>query len=269
MIFIQKRRCKMRKKCTVLFSALVVLSVLLASPVSAHEFIVKPVIMTPHSGQQLPFSVISAHIFMVSEEMEPAEQVDISLNKNGKTTPLSFVKNPTLMTLDGSMVLEDQGTYVLCGHRKGVIWTNTTEGWKQASKKGLNNVVSSGKYEKFCKTLVTIGTPDDGYKKIVGHDLEIVPVDNPATLRAGDEGRFQVLYKGAPLSSAVYGTYDGFSSQPNTWAYLGETDGKGLAHVKLHHEGCWMVRVENKINKPTQDYDVHVIRSVLIFDVKG
>ncbi|BBO85052.1 nickel transporter [Desulfosarcina ovata subsp. sediminis] len=258
----------MREKCIRLSGALLVLSLLIVSPLPAHEFIVKPVTMTPHPGQQLPFSVISAHVFMVSEEMEPAEQVVMALNRDGKTTPLTLVKNPTLMTLDGSMELADEGTYLLCGHRKGVIWTNTTQGWKQASKKGLSNVISSGKYEKFCKTLINVGHPDDGYKETVGHALEIVPLDDPAALSPGDEGRFQVLFKGAPLSSAVYATYDEFSSHPNTWAYMTETDENGVAHIKLHHEGCWMIRVENKIKQATKDYDVHVMRAVLVFNIK-
>ena len=137
----------MRKICIGIFSALAVL-VCLSFPALAHEFIVKPVTMTPSTGQVLPFSVVSAHVFMISEEMEPAEHVAVSFMKGNKAESVSIVKNPTLMTLDGSVTPETQGSYFLLGHRKGVIWTNTSQGWKQASKKGLKNVISSGKYEK-------------------------------------------------------------------------------------------------------------------------
>lgn len=47
-----------------------------------------------------------------------------------------------------------------------------------------------------------------------------------------------------------------------------ETDENGVAYVKLHHPGTWMIRVENKIDQATEDYDVHVMRSVLVFNVQ-
>lgn len=259
----------MRKKCVDVFGVLAVLFFLVAPGALAHEFIVKPATMTPHADQVLPLSVLSAHIFMVSEEMEPAEQVVLSLVKGKDVKSVPIVKNPTLMTLDAAVTLENKGSYLLCGHRKGVIWTNTGEGWKQTGKKGLKNVVSSGKYEKFCKTLISVDTPDkDTYRQIVGHDLEIVPLDDPASLVPENEGRFKVLFKGKPLAATVYASYDGFSSRPNTWAYMTETDENGVAYVKFHHPGTWMIRVENKIDQPTEDYDLHVMRSVLVFDVK-
>ena len=259
----------MQKRSIGVLGILAVLLFLVVPVSFAHEFIVKPATMAPHAGQVLPLSVVSAHIFMVSEEMEPAEQVVLSLVKGKDVKPVSIVKNPTLMTLDAAVTPENEGSYLLCGHRKGVIWTNTSEGWKQASKKGLKNVISSGKYEKFCKTLINVDTPDnDTYKQVVGHDLEIVPMDDPAALAPEDEGRFKVLFKGQPLATTVYATYDGFSPRPNTWAYMTETDENGIAYVKLHHAGTWMIRTENKIDQATADYDTHVMRSVLVFNVK-
>jgi uncharacterized GH25 family protein len=61
---------------------------------------------------------------------------------------------------------------------------------------------------------------------------------------------------------------DGFSNRPNTYAYFTETDETGVAHVKIDHPGLWMVRVENKLDKPTEDYDTQVLRAVLVFNVR-
>jgi uncharacterized GH25 family protein len=39
---------------------------------------------------------------------------------------------------------------------------------------------------------------------------------NPATIRPGDELTVRILFKGQPLATNVYATYDGFSKEENT-----------------------------------------------------
>jgi len=57
---------------------------LLASAASAHEFIVKPVMMHSPFQENVGFNVISAHVFMASEEMEALKNVSVSvLGDNG------------------------------------------------------------------------------------------------------------------------------------------------------------------------------------------
>lgn len=210
---------------------------------------------------------MSCHVFMVSEEMEPGDQVDVSLIKESSVTPITLQANPTLMTHDGVALCETEGYSIISGHRKGMIWTQTTQGWKQASKKGLRGVIASGKYEKFCKTLIKAGHPDHGYDKIIKDKLEIVPMTDPATVKINTEMEFKIIYDGKPLSTEVYATYDGFSSTPNTYAYFTQCNDQGVAKVIITHPGTWMVRVQKKVEQPTQDYDSHVMRAILVFEV--
>ena len=235
----------------------------------AHEFIIKPVQLTTDKGHVVPFSIVSAHVFMISEEMEPINQVDAKLVLNGKTTPLKLSENEMLMTLDGQIKPEAEGTAIITGHRKGIIWTQTTKGWKQQSKKGLKGVISSGKYEKFCKTLVNVGKPDGAYNKVIGQRLEIIPMSDPTLAKVGDEIEFQTLLNGKPTSvENMVATYDGFSATPNTFAYFTEPYGNGITKLKITSPGIWMVRVQHSDKAPTPDYDSSVIRSVLVFEVK-
>lgn len=246
-----------------------VLAVLLCGNAFAHEFIIKPVQLTTEKDHVLPFSIVSAHVFMISEEMEPINEVETTLIQDGKTTEIKLAENEMLMTLDGQVTPVSDGTAILAGHRNGMIWTQTTQGWKQQSKKGLKGVISSGKYEKFCKTLITVGQPDGSYNKILGQKLEIVPMSDPTQAKVGDEIEFQTLFDGKPVAvENMLATYDGFSANANTYAYFTEPYGNGLTKVKITAPGTWMVRVQHKNDDPTADYNSHVIRSVLVFEVK-
>ena len=257
----------MQRKMLVLMMAAVMVG--MVAPVGwAHEFIVKPVQLAAPVGHKLPLSIVSAHVFMISEEMEPIEQVDLALVKGDTREKMSLAPNDMLLTLDGVAELKQEGTYVLAGHRKGILWTHTTKGWQQAGKKGLQGVISSGKYEKFCKTIVVAGKADDGYRKVVGDRLEIVPLDDPQKAAVGQDLSVKILFDGKPLPTEVYATYDGFSMVPNTYAYYTETDENGRARIRLTHDGSWMVRVQHKMDEATDDYDQYVLRAVLVFGVR-
>lgn len=257
----------MKKSLLVTVSIVTLLSLTISAQAVAHEFILRPIQLNVPVGHKLPFSVLSAHVFMVSEEVEPVEEVEVSLTDGNGKKEIPLYPNNVLLTLDGSVEIEKEGTRILCGHRKGMIWTKTTRGWKQAGKNGLKGVISSGKYEKFCKTLVTAGQAGDGYRQVVGHRLEIVPVDNPGDAKVGKDLTFQVLFDNKALITEVYATYDGFSMTPNTYAYFTETDGNGTAKVRITQPGTWMVRVQHKVDTSTPDYDQHVMRAVLVFGV--
>lgn len=238
----------------------------------AHEFILKPYYFSLSLGQVNPFQVISAHTFMLSEETEPVDKVKITLlTPSQQKQNLSLKPNEQLLTLDGSFEPQAEGTYILLGHREGMIWTKTTSGWKQQSKKGLTGVLSSGKYEKLAKAIINVGqvSPQDSFfKHKTGQILEITPLINPYFLKAGDLLPVQITYKGKPFSLEVRATYDRFSLQEGTYAYLTQSNEQGIAYIKITAPGIWMVRVEKEEQVSSPDYDKHVIRSVLTFEVR-
>lgn len=129
-------------------------------------------------------------------------------------------------------------------------------------------MLSSGRYEKFSKALISQGNPDENFTKSVGHRLEIIPVDNPQSVKAGSELKLKVLFDGKPLATELYATYDGFSSRSNTYAYFSNSNKEGQGAVKITEPGVWMVRVQHEIDKPTEDFDKEVIRAVLLFGIE-
>ena len=258
----------MMKICKSLLPALVTCLIFFSSSF-AHEFFIKPDRMSVTPGQKVKFSVMSSHVFMENEEMEPKEQVIVSMVKDDVSALVKLQPNPEQNTLDGAFACKDKGYSILSGHRKGMIWTQTTQGWKQGTKKTLKGVVSPGKkYEKFCKVLIKSGKSDHGYDAVLNDPLEIVPLTDPGTCAVNKEMEFKILCQGQPLSTDVWATYDGFTSNPNTYAYFTQCNSQGIAKVKITHPGTWMVRVQTESKQAGQDYDIHVMRAILVFEVK-
>lgn len=258
----------MKKFSRLFIFTVAVFGLILSGSALAHEFIIKPIQFHITEDHRLPFRIISSHVFMLSEELEPIDKVDVYLINGDTRKAIALKQNDKLLSLDGIAEIKKYGTSLLCGHRKGILWTETKNGWHQSGKKGLKNVISSSKYEKFCKTLIVKGKPDDDFKRVVGHKLEIVPLDDPNKAEINEELRFQVLFNNEPLCTQLYATYDGFSSNSNTYAYATVTDEHGVGKVKILKSGTWMVRVENILDASiNEDYDTHILRAIFLFQI--
>lgn len=232
---------------------------------NAHEFILVPQSWQAYtSGQELPFSTVSAHVFMKSEELENPDNVKVSYS--GAEIPVSA--NPAYKSYDGIVTLKDSGAALLLGHRLGEVWSKTPKGIVKGDRSTLKGVVWSRKYEKFCKTLIPVDGKSDGWDTRSGDLLEIVPLNNPLELQSGDTLKVQILYKGKPVApEAVTATYDGFTDNSNTYAYFTEPYGEGEAEIKISAPGFWMIRVQYAVDEKGDNYEQHVMRSVFAFPV--
>jgi uncharacterized GH25 family protein len=129
-----------------------------------------------------------------------------------------------------------------------------------AEKREASGKAASPGRERFrrnIKTLVQVGDqPDATYKRRTGQRLEIVPLVNPFTKRAGDEVGFQVLFDGKPLSRALLQAWHKQGGQ--TSIIKTKTDARGRAKVALPLPGAWMVSVVHMVparNTPDHDWD--------------
>lgn len=152
--------------------------------------------------------------------------------------------------------LSQKGAHLVAATQKGTFWTKTTKGYQKGkSKKGLKNAIACTYSAKFAKAVVNVGDGgSDLISKPLGHDLEIIPLANPAALRSGDNLPVQVLYKGNPLGGAqVLATYAGFSQEKNTFCYATKTDAEGKAVIRVDTRGIWLVTAHNKVAYPDSD----------------
>jgi uncharacterized GH25 family protein len=233
----------------------------------AHEFIAKPAAMTVQAGADLQVSGLSSHIFLISQELEAPKDVKVGYYVDGKRSDIAVKPNDKTLAYDGTLTAPSTGTFIVTGARLPQIWATTPIGLKQVARKTAG-ASDPYKIEKFSKALVNVTSADNGFSAVIGDTLEIVPLTNPATVRPGDELTVRVLFKGQPLTTNVYATYDGFSKEENTYAYYTEGHKDGTAKVKITNPGVWMVRVQHTAPEHTEDYDRYVARAVLLFEVK-
>lgn len=233
----------------------------------AHEFVVRPAAMTVPAGHELRVAGLSTHVFLTSQELEAEKDVKAGIYADGKRMDIPVRPNNETLAYDGTVIAPSTATFIVTGARLPQIWAMTPEGSKQVTRK-TPGAANPYKIEKFSKALVNVTPSDTGFSAVIGDTLEIVPVTNPSTVKAGDEMTVRVLFRGQPLTTNVYATYDGFSREENTYAYYTEGHGDGTARVKITHPGLWMVRVQHTAPERTEDYDRYVARSVLVFEVK-
>ena len=72
--------------------------VIFTSSSRAHEFIFKPATLCVNAGDNVPFSVLSTHVFMIGEELLPANFVKASLLEGNKSVNLPLKENDMLQT---------------------------------------------------------------------------------------------------------------------------------------------------------------------------
>ncbi|MDR2422062.1 MAG: DUF4198 domain-containing protein, partial [Deltaproteobacteria bacterium] len=104
--------------------------------------------------------------------------------------------------------------------------------------------------------------------------LEIVPLSNPASLKAGGSLKVQVLFEGKPLArEAVLGDFRGFNPA-GSWglakAFYCMTDKNGEVDFLPVKDGLWILKVRHAVpNKDKSEAVETVYLSNLTFFVGG
>lgn len=232
----------------------------------AHEFFIIPEQWDSYkAGQKLPLAIHSTHVFIKGEEIEDPKTVQVTYDGQ----KVNLVSNEAWLTQDGNVTLKGGGAAIIEGHRLPMLWSETPKGGFDGGRSTHKDAISAVKYEKFTKLLLPVDGKTDGFDKVCGHQLEIVPVSNPLTAKIGDELQFKVLLNGKPAAfDAIEATYDGFTDTPSAWAYSAAPVSHGEGVVKITATGLWAVRVAVSLPQKTAEYDEESMRAVLLFPVK-
>src|SRR6516162_2943469 len=126
------------------------LAVVVSGNARAHEFIVKPAVMTVEAGTELPIAALSSHVFLISQELEAAKDVKVGLYASGKRADIAVKPNEKTLAYEGVMTAPSSGTFIVTGARLPQILATTPDGLKQVTKRGTS-VSNPYKIEKFCQ----------------------------------------------------------------------------------------------------------------------
>ena len=100
--------------------------------------------------------------------------------KDGKLSQVQFESKGRLK----------EGTYLVVMETKGRFGAKTSEGYQWKSKEELKGEEIIGKVsysQKWAKAIVNVGAESgEGFSRILGHGLEIVPLKDPNELRTND-----------------------------------------------------------------------------------
>lgn len=149
---------------------------------------------------------------------KPDRVIDIrALSASGTPLPPMVQRSETAVTVGIKDVALVSATY------DNKIWTKSAaRGWVNQSRSEVPDGSQSGQSIKFTKVYLA---PLRDFIKPAGQALEIVPQADPASLKAGDRLRVQILLNGKPLAGAKVATnmFDYTSS-----AEEATTDGNGI-----------------------------------------
>ena len=209
----------------------------------AHDTWVTPSVFQAVKGKTPDYTVANSHHFPASaEDTMAADRLD-----------KLFAVGPDGKPVSQNASLSQTGTYVAVAVPVNGFATKTPDGYQRGKNKTqVDNPILCRKSMKFAKSIFTVGPASgDAWGKSLGHAMEIVPLKDPATLKAGDVLEVKVLLDGKPSRTFVFGTYAGFSTESNTFGYTTRTDKKGVARIKLIHGGPWLLIA--KVEAPYPD----------------
>ena len=228
-------------------AALLVAAFLLfqASSSSAHDYWIeqKP------EGLMLVFGHGSQRLDLEGEKVTSVKAIDA----RGKELPVQKEKKDKGLLLD----ITGQPAMVTAIVDNG-YWSKTIYGWKEAPKRKASRVVEAIRQFFYTRALIT--WTDAAAVEIRGHNIAIVPLQDPFALRAGDPLQVRVLYHGNPLPDAeMYG---------GEHHALGKTDKEGILKVPLI-PGVNLLSVQHKEKiKDDPDADMLDETATLTFEVK-
>lgn len=219
------------------FIATLILSIsLVEGNVSAHDLWLNVDNHTPAVGKKTNIKVIFGHNFPFYDILIQRDNLgEFSyLAPDGQKKEITKTHEDRTGERSGALVGEfspdQEGTYVVSTYRK---------------KKGDKEHVAS---EKYGKSIITVGRGNDNISKVLGHRIEIIPIKNPQSVKAGETLPVKLMFEGKPLSTYIYATYAGYSSEDEPFPVISKSNEQGEADIKISQPGVWMVVANHKVD---------------------
>lgn len=140
------------------------------------------------------------------------------------------------------------GTWVLATRYDNGFFVKGPDGRSVATvKTEYPSATTSTHNIKYGKALVRIDQGAAGFAQVVGHRLELIPRQDPASLKPGDKLPVEVRFAGQPLANAGVEIGDGVTPMKEESIQRYQTNAQGIALVPITRRGLQVVAVDHKV----------------------
>jgi len=241
----------------VIYSSLLLALFLLAIGMSveialAHSIFIQSGRHRVDEGKKTPLFFCYGHHFPVDDGVRSKKLATIKVHDPEGTV---FEFSPRVDTcLQSQMVeYEKPGVYVLSAETNPGFYTKWIDkkGRNRSTLKPMSAVkdeaskIEKSLYSKqYAKTYVRCGATDGKYQAFVGLPLELVPMQDPTTLKPGDTLTLRIYSNGNPYKGAGQwdATYGGYSTEAEDLALSRKEVVGDTIDVQLDQPGRWFIR---------------------------
>jgi nickel transport protein len=171
----------------------------------------------------------------------------VAITRDGKVSLLtglapSYIK-ATLVAQ--SRPFADSGRTLLAARYDNGYWVKIADNlYRNVSKRMAPDAIDSLWSAKFAKAVTGPGAPWD---MALGHELEIVPLTDPAVARVGESLQVRVLFRGQPLAGAEVERGDGVTPMNEADIPRFKTDGDGIATIPIVKWGPTLLVIDHRV----------------------
>jgi nickel transport protein len=144
-----------------------------------------------------------------------------------------------------SKTFPDAGRTLLAVRYDNGYWIKIGDNlYRNASKRMAPNAIDSLWSAKFAKSVTGADAP---WSNVIGHDLEIIPLADPAIARPRENLRVRVLFRGQPLAGAELERGDGLTPVKEDELPRFKTDADGVATIPLPKAGPVLLAIDHRV----------------------
>lgn len=243
--------------------------VFISSLATAHEFWLQPKKFRYSVGEEVKVDFLVGENFtgepwdLVKNKVETALVISAYGKKDLKTT-VKPAKGNNL-----TYKIANEGTHLFSMTSDAAYIELEADKFNEyLEEDGIDNITADRKknnetgkssrenYTRYAKLLVQAGSKlDDVYKRKLGLKAEIIPLQNPYSLKNGDYLECEVQFEGKPVPHQMV----------KIWSFVGNraflqnayTENDGRVKFPISNTGPWMVSFVKmeKSTKPTSDYE--------------
>jgi hypothetical protein len=237
------------------------LPLLLTSSLFAHDLYLMPQNFRPAPGATLLLSAHTGDSFPGSEQgVDPKRLTSIPAIDVSQWRILGMATHTTATVAPGSQyfAISTQPRHIEMEPVKFLAYLKA-EGLNQPLAKSSSGTTKSREsYSKYAKAYVVAGQPTGNFAKPLGLKIEIVPLTEPAQLKAGDSLPIQLLFDGKPLADTqVEMALSANPKSKTNLAIAGRTDASGKLEIRIAEAGKIRLHAVHMLpsTQPTHDWE--------------